>query len=91
MGPGRGAGGRGFGGGRGAGGQGGRGHRHMFYATGLTGRQRAAASTSDLPPDAVPSPEEELQTLKAQSDAAEAELARIRQRIEELAPKAGEP
>lgn len=70
----------------------------MFYATGLTGRQRAAASGADSPANAVPSPEapvapsseEELQALKAQADAAAAELARIRQRIEELTPKAGE-
>ncbi len=89
---------RGFRGGRGAGGQGGRGHRHMFYATGLTGWQRAAANAPDLPPDATPSqevppevpPEEELQALKAQADAAAATLERIRQRIDELAPKTSE-
>ncbi len=71
-------------------GRGGRGYRHMFYATGLTGWQRAgtgAAGVASPAPAAEPtlSQEEELQALKAQAEAAAATLEQLRRRIEEIA------
>ena len=67
---GRGAWGRGGGFGRG----GGRGWRNWFYATGLTGWQRAAAPVRGS----------ELDTLKGQAEYFESTLASIRKRIGEL-------
>ena len=76
--------------GRGRGGRGGgRGWRNMFYATGLTGWQRAAMASTGVPfgADAEPpaaSPEEELQRLKQQADQASAVLEEVRKRMSEL-------
>jgi len=87
--------GRGFGGG---GGRGGRGRRNRFYATGLTGWQRAAAGMpafgggqvapaaqagSGAPP--AVSKEQELDLLKRQTEHFTSVLEGIRKRIEELA------
>ena len=93
-------GGRGFGAfGRGRGG-GGRGRRNWFYATGLTGWQRAAMGQAayGVPP-AYPAPYaapfgpaatsgQELDALKGQAEYFEDALEGIRKRIEEL--QAGE-
>lgn len=84
-----GVGGRGFGGwGRG---RGGRGWRNQFYATGLTGWQRAAMGGAMPPaaPYAAPfapamSAEQQLDTLKGQAEYFEDALDGIRKRIEEL-------
>jgi len=84
MGSGRG---RGAWGGRG----GGRGWRNMFYATGLTGWQRAAAGwpmAGGVPPYAAPTREQELEALKGQAEYFEGALGDLRKRIDEL--EAGE-
>jgi len=77
---------RGFGGRRG---RGRRGWRHVFHATGLTGRQRAAMAAADVSDAASQTqgiaPQEEIQALRAQAEAAAATLDRVRRRIEELA------
>jgi hypothetical protein len=88
--------GRGFGGGFGRGG--GRGWRNQFYATGLTGWQRAAgrpANAPYAPGYAAPFPsevtkEQQVDALKSQAGYLESELATIRKRIEELETKTGE-
>ena len=89
---------RGFGGG-GRGGRGGRGWRNQFYATGLTGWQRAAMGYSafgGVMPAAVPYPapfvpamggEQELDALKGQAEHLEDALDGIKKRIEELQAK----
>ena len=64
-----------FGGGRGGGG---RGWRNQFYATGLTGWQRAYGG---------PGREEEVGALKDQAGYFESALAGIRKRIEALEAK----
>ncbi len=76
--PGRGVGfGCGFGG---RGGGGGRGRRNRFFATGLTGWQRAGVTSwTD-----VPVREEELAALKNQADRIGGTLDAIRKRIGEL-------
>jgi len=80
--PGGGAWGRPFGGGRG-----GRGFRHMYWATGLTGWQRAGMG---YPPYAgpapyyEPSPEQELADLRGQVKFMEEGLRQTQQRIQEL-------
>ncbi|MBN2293977.1 MAG: DUF5320 domain-containing protein [Pirellulales bacterium] len=88
-------GGRGLGGGRG--GRGGRGWRNRFYATGLTGWQRAAAN--QVPPQvnqpqtgsfeeqaASPSlnQEQEVELLKQQAEQLSYSLEQIKQRLGEL-------
>ena len=88
-----GLGGRGFfGGGRGFGG-GGRGRRNWFYATGLTGWQRAAQMApaavtpvqQPVPPaGAQTTPEQEIGLLHAQMQEVQAVLSGLKQRIEEL-------
>lgn len=78
--PGRGM---GFGGGGGWGG-GGRGHRNMFYATGLYGWQRAGAYPPVPSAPVTVNREEELEALKRQSDYFGSQLDAIRKRIEEL-------
>jgi len=93
--------GRGFpGGGRGRGG--GRGYRNRFYATGLTGWQRADAGWPAqgwgwpyTPGFAGPgvtaiSREQQLEALRGQAEAMENSLEGIRKRIEELEVKARE-
>jgi hypothetical protein len=88
--------GRGFGFGRG----GGRGRRNRFYATGLTGWQRAAYGYPTAPygwgvPNygvpygvpavpAAPTKEQELDMLKGQSEYLEDALEEINKRIKEL-------
>ena len=84
--PGRGFG-MGFGRGRGGGRGGGRGWRHMFYATGLTGWQRAAGwpMGGAVPPyAAAPTREQQLDALKGQAEYFEGTLGELRKRIEEL-------
>jgi len=88
--------GRGFGRGRGGGRGGGRGPsaglragwRNMFYATGLTGWQRAAAGwpmTGGVPPNAAaPTREQQLDALKGQAEYFEGALGDIRKRLQEL-------
>jgi len=83
--PGFGFGGGGGGWGRGRGG-GGRGRRNWFYATGLTGWQRAAQFT---PPPFVPAtpaaaPQQEIQWLQTQVAQTEAALADLKGRLETL-------
>ncbi len=77
--------GRGFwGGGRG----GGRGWRNMFYATGLTGRQRAAegwpVASGASPYIAAPTREQQLDALKSQAEYFEGALGDLHKRIEEI-------
>ena len=85
--PGRGFG-MGFGRGRGGGRGGGRGWRNMFYATGLTGWQRAAAGwpmAGGVPPyAAAPTREQQLEALKGQAEYFEGALGDLRKRIGEL-------
>ena len=89
-----GGGGRGFGGG---GGRRRRGQRNWFHATGLTGRQRAAAgmpafgggqvaSGAQTEPDDSPvtNKEQELGTLKQQAETMEQQMKLLRERIEQL-------
>lgn len=66
----------------------GRGWRHWFYATGLTGWQRAAMGWPGWGcwPPAV-APEDELESLKNQAGFLERALENIRKRIEELSAK----
>ena len=75
-------GGRGFGRGWGMGRGGGWGRRNMYYATGLTGWQRAAA----YPPPAYapPTKEQEVDGLKAQASGFQEALDDIRKRIAEI-------
>ena len=92
-------GGRGFwGGGRGRGGWG---RRNQFYATGLTGWQRAAAGYGAFggapyaaPYGAPPAPtmtsQQEVEMLKGQAEYFEDALDGIKKRIEELETKAKE-
>ena len=67
----------------------------MYYATGLTGWQRAAGGVPPygaVPPaygaagpyGAAPTKEQELEFMKAEAEGAEKALAEIRKRIEEL-------
>jgi len=89
-------GGRGYGG-WGRGGGGGRGRRNQFYATGLTGWQRAGAGwpayggpapqAGPYAPNFAPAPigaQQELDALKGQAEYFEDALDGIRKRIEEL-------
>jgi hypothetical protein len=85
--------GRGFGGGWGRGG--GFGWRNRFYATGLTGRQRAGMGypyTPDYaaPYSAAPTREQQIEALKGQAGYMESELEAVRKRIEALEAKTGE-
>ena len=78
-------GGCGFGRGRG----GGRGRRNWFYATGLTGWQRAAmGGTAAIPPtQATPNPATEIELLKRQAEELAGALDAIRSRLDELQPQ----
>ncbi len=86
--------GRGFGGAWGRGG--GFGWRNRFYATGLTGWQRAG--TGGAPPYAPYAPgygapftrEQQIDALKGQAGCLESELEAIRKRLEELEAGTGE-
>jgi hypothetical protein len=82
--------GRGFG--RGGGGFG---WRNRFYATGLTGRQRAGMGYPYTPDYAAPYPaaptrEQQIEALKGQAGYMESELEAVRKRIEALEAKTGE-
>ncbi len=87
--PGRGFG-KGSGGGRGFRGRGaGRGWRNMYYATELTGWQRAAGwppwGEGGVPPYAAPpTREQQLNALKGQAEYFESALGDLRKRIGEL-------
>ncbi|MFP4053829.1 MAG: DUF5320 domain-containing protein [Phycisphaerae bacterium] len=75
--------GMGFGGGRWRG----RGWRHRFYATGMTGWQRAAAGAMPFEAGLYDPPvtdEQQLGELKNQAEHLEGALGDIRRRIEEL-------
>jgi len=84
------------------GGGGGWGRRNWFYATGLTGRQRAAAGGPAYGvPSAYPAPyaapfaaaptrRQELDALKGQAEYFEDALEGIRKRIEEVESQASE-
>ncbi|MGQ9662771.1 MAG: DUF5320 domain-containing protein, partial [Kiritimatiellia bacterium] len=80
----------GIGFGRGFWGRGGRGWRNWFYATGLTGWQRAAMGWPAWgcwmpPPSATPpTREQQLEVLKNQAAYFEDTLNELRKRIEEL-------
>ncbi len=95
--PGFGRGGCGFGWFRGRGG--GRGWRNWFYATGLTGWQRAAMGAGPwgaFGPAAVSagpgmSRDQELQLLKQQAETLSAALDQVRQRVEELEAEKQKP
>jgi len=64
---------------------GGRGWRNRFYATGMTGWQRAGWGAYPLPSAApVVSPETELEALKSQARSFQGALDGIQKRIEEL-------
>jgi hypothetical protein len=79
--------GMGFGRGRGGRRGGGRGWRNMFYATGLTGWQRAAEwpMAGGVPPYATaPTREQQLEALKSQAEYFEGALGDLRKRMEEL-------
>jgi len=89
------AGGRGFGFGRGFGrgggwGGGGRGWRNWFYATGLTGWQRAAGlgwpAAPAAPPPVSPAitPQQEVEMLRAHLQQTEEALGQLKRRLEEL-------
>jgi len=76
-------------------GMGGRGWRHRFFATGLTGWQRAAAGMQAFggcyPQAPAVSDQREIEALKAQADQYADALEAIRRRIDELcAAKPGE-
>jgi len=66
----------------------GRGYRNWFYATGLTGWQRAGWWPWAAPAATAPVSEQELAALKGQAQFFEAALDNIRKRIEELESKA---
>ena len=86
---GAGYGGRGFygGGGRGFGFGGGRGYRNRFYATGLTGWQRAGYGA--FQPYGMPvNREQEVASLRDQVQYHEGILAEIKNRLDELANQA---
>ncbi|MBN2473099.1 MAG: DUF5320 domain-containing protein [Pirellulales bacterium] len=91
-------------GGRGMGGRGmgGRGRRNWYYATGLTGWQRAAAAAQAfgggqfVPPvqagfGATPTTadQQELHVLKQQAQAMEQQMAQLRERIAQLETEDG--
>jgi len=94
MNPVPGYGGRGWGRGRG----GGRGWRYRFWATGLTGWQRAglagpgwlAPPTPVVPPAPAMGREQEIEMLKNQAAYFEEALGEIRKRITELDAKSGQ-
>lgn len=79
----------GFGGGRGFGRGGGWGRRNGFFATGLTGWQRANMGTAPYPVygtpyGQTPTQEQELEMLKGQSDYLKDTLDGVKKRMSEL-------
>jgi hypothetical protein len=64
---------------------GGRGWRNRFWATGMTGWQRAA-----MGPAAAPAPESEVEALRGQAEHFERALEGIRRRIDEIEGKSGQ-
>jgi hypothetical protein len=89
---GRGAWGAGLGFGRGRG----RGHRNRYWATGLTGWQRAAMGVPEANPYFAPAPflqpsaEQELAALRGQLKAMEQGMGQVQERIQELEREAAE-
>lgn len=72
------------GGGRGMMGRGGgRGFRHRYYATGLTGRQRATTTDTAETESAMP-PAQEVLWLKQQASVLGKQVDMIKQRLDEL-------
>jgi len=72
----------------------GRGHRNMYWATGLTGWQRAGMGLAAYPyaapaPFTQPSAEQELATLRGQLKAMEQGMDEVRDRISELEQEEG--
>lgn len=71
------------------GGRGGRGRRNQFYATGMTGWQRAAMGYPAYgyggPTGPTMSRAQELETLKGQAEYFEGALEDIKKRLDELA------
>ena len=82
----------GLGFGRGRGGRGGgHGRRNMFYATGLTGWQRAAMGVSaPSAATAAPTAEAEKQFLETQVGAIQSQLDEVKKRLAELAAEKAE-
>ena len=62
----------------------------MFYATGLTGWQRAAAAQAG-PATAGNTQEDELASLRAQANQVAATLEQVQRRIDELTAAMPEP
>jgi hypothetical protein len=81
----------GLGFGRGRGGRGGgNGRRNMFYATGLTGWQRAAVSAAaPSATTAAPTAEAEKQFLEAEVGAIQSQLDAVKKRLAELEAEKG--
>lgn len=80
-------GGRGAGFGRGMGRGGGRGYRHMYYATGMPGWQRAGAAWGvpyAAPPGAYAGVPEDAATIRAEAQRLEEAAARLRERADTL-------
>lgn len=82
---------RGFGGGFGRGG--GRGRRNQYFATGLTGRQRAGmgqpafADGASAPAEPAQNTNQELDTLQQQATLLGEQLEAIKQRIDQLSSR----
>ncbi|MCP4575301.1 MAG: DUF5320 domain-containing protein [Deltaproteobacteria bacterium] len=75
----------GFGPGAGRGGGRGRGYRHMYWATGQPGWMRPAnAGFRAMPYDAAQAGDREIDVLKNQTKALEAQLAALNSRLQEL-------
>ena len=67
----------------------GRGWRHQFFATGLSGWQRAAGTLTgtNAAPLARALPEQEIAALKSQAESLQTTLNHMRKRIEDLEAK----
>ena len=74
-------------------GRGGRGWRAMFYATGLTGRQRAAGGVAAAPPTAAAAPTSDAawQALHAEIGAVQVQLNDLKKRLARLDAGQGQP
>lgn len=73
---------------------GGRGFRNWFYATGLTGWQRAAfgwPAWGAVPPTAPLSPQDELNLLRQQAQSLSQTLKDLEQRIKDLEAQEQKP
>jgi len=85
--PGPGGGGRGWGRGRGGGG---RGWRNRHWATGQAGWARAGQSAAPWPGDPLSIREQESESLRAQIELLQSQLAETRNRLAELGSRIGE-